>query len=246
MIWTLVSSYIRVWSSFWNSSLFSLFPPFPPPFICFFLLFCHASLSAPLLLGEFSRRLLFSRRLSRVLNVPFLSLWPVPSIFCLSHFYLFLSDHPSLFSVQSAPPWAFSELFRLVLLHAKPFYSFLPSLKPRLSSLTIGDSERKSSATQQREPTADIHAESTGNHSIPSWLMFFLFLSTNIPKTAFTSFSPHLPGPGLVQRCVVVQKDQLGFGFTVCGERVKLVQNVRPGESRGHSWRLIFFQAKRC
>ncbi|XP_032438290.1 rho guanine nucleotide exchange factor 11 isoform X10 [Xiphophorus hellerii] len=35
--------------------------------------------------------------------------------------------------------------------------------------------------------------------------------------------------PGLVHRCVVVQKDQLGFGFTVCGERVKLVQNVRPG-----------------
>ncbi|XP_061086141.1 rho guanine nucleotide exchange factor 11 isoform X2 [Conger conger] len=34
---------------------------------------------------------------------------------------------------------------------------------------------------------------------------------------------------GLVQRCVVVQKDQLGFGFTVCGERVKLVQNVRAG-----------------
>ncbi|XP_051255922.1 rho guanine nucleotide exchange factor 11 isoform X7 [Dicentrarchus labrax] len=67
----------------------------------------------------------------------------------------------------------------------------------RLSSLTIGDSERKSSATQQREPTADIPVESTG--------------------------------PGLVQRCVVVQKDQLGFGFTVCGERVKLVQNVRPG-----------------
>uniref|UniRef100_A0A8C9VI11 Rho guanine nucleotide exchange factor 11 n=1 Tax=Scleropages formosus TaxID=113540 RepID=A0A8C9VI11_SCLFO len=34
---------------------------------------------------------------------------------------------------------------------------------------------------------------------------------------------------GLVQRCVVVQRDQLGFGFTVCGERIKLVQNVRPG-----------------
>ncbi|XP_042256545.1 rho guanine nucleotide exchange factor 11 isoform X3 [Thunnus maccoyii] len=65
----------------------------------------------------------------------------------------------------------------------------------RLSSLTIGDSERKSSATQQREPTTELPAES----------------------------------PGLVQRCVVVQKDQLGFGFTVCGERVKLVQNVRPG-----------------
>ncbi|XP_076018605.1 rho guanine nucleotide exchange factor 11 isoform X2 [Genypterus blacodes] len=67
----------------------------------------------------------------------------------------------------------------------------------RLSSLTIGDSERKSSASQQRELTGDIPSESTG--------------------------------PGLVQRCVVVQKDQLGFGFTVCGERVKLVQNVRPG-----------------
>ncbi|KAF7654701.1 hypothetical protein LDENG_00066210, partial [Lucifuga dentata] len=66
-----------------------------------------------------------------------------------------------------------------------------------LSSLTIGDSERKSSAPQQRELTADVPAESAG--------------------------------PGLVQRCVVVQKDQLGFGFTVCGERVKLVQNVRPG-----------------
>ncbi|XP_032400703.1 rho guanine nucleotide exchange factor 11 isoform X4 [Etheostoma spectabile] len=65
----------------------------------------------------------------------------------------------------------------------------------RLSSLTIGDSERKSSATQQREPSIEITVESTG----------------------------------LVQRCVVVQKDQLGFGFTVCGERVKLVQNVRPG-----------------
>ncbi|KAK1797357.1 hypothetical protein P4O66_008727, partial [Electrophorus voltai] len=34
---------------------------------------------------------------------------------------------------------------------------------------------------------------------------------------------------GLVQRCVVVQRDSLGFGFTVCGERIKLVQNVRPG-----------------
>ncbi|XP_036813743.1 rho guanine nucleotide exchange factor 11 isoform X3 [Oncorhynchus mykiss] len=66
-----------------------------------------------------------------------------------------------------------------------------------LSSLTIGDSERKTSSSQQREPLADFPTESTGQ--------------------------------GLVQRCVVVQKDQLGFGFTVCGERIKLVQNVRPG-----------------
>ncbi|KAL0970105.1 hypothetical protein UPYG_G00237190 [Umbra pygmaea] len=67
----------------------------------------------------------------------------------------------------------------------------------RLNSLTIGDSERKTSSGQQRDPLADIPPESTGQ--------------------------------GLVQRCVVVQKDHLGFGFTVCGERIKLVQNVRPG-----------------
>ncbi|XP_028987395.1 rho guanine nucleotide exchange factor 11 isoform X3 [Betta splendens] len=67
----------------------------------------------------------------------------------------------------------------------------------RLSSLTIGDSDRKSSAPQHRELAADVPVESAG--------------------------------PGLVQRCVVVQKDHLGFGFTVCGERIKLVQNVRPG-----------------
>ncbi|XP_038148571.1 rho guanine nucleotide exchange factor 11 isoform X3 [Cyprinodon tularosa] len=64
----------------------------------------------------------------------------------------------------------------------------------RVSSLTVGDSERRAPAGQQREPTLDESAS-----------------------------------PGLVHRCVVVQKDQLGFGFTVCGERVKLVQNVRPG-----------------
>uniref|UniRef100_A0A6Q2Z0Q5 Rho guanine nucleotide exchange factor (GEF) 11 n=1 Tax=Esox lucius TaxID=8010 RepID=A0A6Q2Z0Q5_ESOLU len=68
-----------------------------------------------------------------------------------------------------------------------------PSL--RLNSLTIGDSERKTSSGQPREPPSDTPPESTG----------------------------------LVQRCVVVQKDHLGFGFTVCGERIKLVQNVRPG-----------------
>lgn len=33
----------------------------------------------------------------------------------------------------------------------------------RLSSLTVGDSERKSSAAQQREPTLDIPVESTGH-----------------------------------------------------------------------------------
>ncbi|TFK06625.1 anaphase-promoting complex subunit 11 [Platysternon megacephalum] len=34
---------------------------------------------------------------------------------------------------------------------------------------------------------------------------------------------------GLVQRCVIIQKDQDGFGFTVSGDRIVLVQSVRPG-----------------
>lgn len=38
------------------------------------------------------------------------------------------------------------------------------------------------------------------------------------------------PLPGLVQRCVIIQKDQHGFGFTVSGDRVVLVQSVRPGK----------------
>uniref|UniRef100_A0A9J7ZUV0 Rho guanine nucleotide exchange factor 11 n=1 Tax=Cyprinus carpio carpio TaxID=630221 RepID=A0A9J7ZUV0_CYPCA len=66
-----------------------------------------------------------------------------------------------------------------------------------LSSLTLGDSERRSSPGQQRETLSDLPSDNAGT--------------------------------GLVQRCVVVQRDNLGFGFTVCGERIKLVQNVRPG-----------------
>ncbi|XP_027385438.1 rho guanine nucleotide exchange factor 11 isoform X3 [Bos indicus x Bos taurus] len=34
---------------------------------------------------------------------------------------------------------------------------------------------------------------------------------------------------GLVQRCVIIQRDQHGFGFTVSGDRIVLVQSVRPG-----------------
>lgn len=41
--------------------------------------------------------------------------------------------------------------------------------------------------------------------------------------------APYL-SPGLVQRCVIIQKDQHGFGFTVSGDRIVLVQSVRPGE----------------
>lgn len=89
----------------------------------------------------------------------------------------------------------------------------------RLSSLTIGDSDRRSSGAQH--PSADLPAESTGNDR-GGVVVHALLNGANGQHVP-------VPGPGLIQRCVVVQKDQLGFGFTVCGERVKLVQNVRPG-----------------
>uniref|UniRef100_A0A3P8XLD7 Rho guanine nucleotide exchange factor (GEF) 11 n=1 Tax=Esox lucius TaxID=8010 RepID=A0A3P8XLD7_ESOLU len=54
--------------------------------------------------------------------------------------------------------------------------------------------------------------------------------SSGQPREPPSDTPPESTGTGgLVQRCVVVQKDHLGFGFTVCGERIKLVQNVRPG-----------------
>ncbi|XP_053537517.1 rho guanine nucleotide exchange factor 11 isoform X3 [Ictalurus punctatus] len=48
-------------------------------------------------------------------------------------------------------------------------------------------------------------------------------------RDSFAEFPADGAAAGLVQRCVIVQRDSLGFGFTVCGERIKLVQNVRPG-----------------
>ena len=56
------------------------------------------------------------------------------------------------------------------------------------------------------------------------------------PQAQSLTDSPSSPSPGLVQRCVIIQKDQHGFGFTVSGDRVVLVQSVRPGE-RGRCWR---------
>ncbi|XP_072774736.1 rho guanine nucleotide exchange factor 11 isoform X4 [Taeniopygia guttata] len=41
--------------------------------------------------------------------------------------------------------------------------------------------------------------------------------------------SDALESTELVQRCVVIQRDQHGFGFTVSGDRAVLVQSVRPG-----------------
>lgn len=37
--------------------------------------------------------------------------------------------------------------------------------------------------------------------------------------------------PGLVQRCVVIQRDENGFGLTVSGDNPVFVQSVKEGES---------------
>lgn len=110
---------------------------------------------------------------------------------------------------------------------------FFLFLNHRLSSLTIGDSERKSSTTQQREPPTDIANENTGTDIELITELIPVHLKSCKNSCNISSFP--VKGPGLVQRCVVVQKDQLGFGFTVCGERVKLVQNVRLGETWSHA-----------
>lgn len=38
--------------------------------------------------------------------------------------------------------------------------------------------------------------------------------------------------PGLVQRCVVIQRDENGFGLTVSGDNPVFVQSVKEGESK--------------
>lgn len=64
-----------------------------------------------------------------------------------------------------------------------------------------------------------------------SWVSLDLhaitFQSQCLPNTLLSL--SHL-SPGLVQRCVIIQKDQHGFGFTVSGDRIVLVQSVRPGK----------------
>lgn len=37
--------------------------------------------------------------------------------------------------------------------------------------------------------------------------------------------------PGLVQRCVVIQRDENGFGLTVSGDNPVFVQSVKEGEN---------------
>lgn len=45
--------------------------------------------------------------------------------------------------------------------------------------------------------------------------------------------SPHLWCAGLVQRCVVIQRDENGFGLTVSGDNPVFVQSVKEGERNG-------------
>ena len=68
---------------------------------------------------------------------------------------------------------------------------------------------------------------------IASWLSSLSSLGDSTPERTSPSHhrqpSDTSETTGLVQRCVIIQKDQHGFGFTVSGDRIVLVQSVRPG-----------------
>ncbi|XP_047406031.1 rho guanine nucleotide exchange factor 11 isoform X10 [Sciurus carolinensis] len=68
---------------------------------------------------------------------------------------------------------------------------------------------------------------------IAAWLSSLSSLGDSTPERKSPSHhrqpSDTSETTGLVQRCVIIQKDQHGFGFTVSGDRIVLVQSVRPG-----------------
>ncbi|XP_063106411.1 rho guanine nucleotide exchange factor 11 isoform X5 [Cavia porcellus] len=68
---------------------------------------------------------------------------------------------------------------------------------------------------------------------IAAWLSSLSSLGDSAPERKSPSHhrqpSDTSETSGLVQRCVIIQKDQHGFGFTVSGDRIVLVQSVRPG-----------------
>ncbi|XP_051054960.1 rho guanine nucleotide exchange factor 11 isoform X4 [Phodopus roborovskii] len=68
---------------------------------------------------------------------------------------------------------------------------------------------------------------------IAAWLSSLSSLGDSTPERTSPSHhrqpSDTSETAGLVQRCVIIQKDQHGFGFTVSGDRIVLVQSVRPG-----------------
>lgn len=93
--------------------------------------------------------------------------------------FVFQTPPPPPNHFLNRPTWS-SFMLRLSLL----------SLKPRLSSLTIGDSDRKSSAPQQKELTADVAVESTGNwdwSAIDLLSIYYPWITTNILLLSFRS-----------------------------------------------------------
>lgn len=51
---------------------------------------------------------------------------------------------------------------------------------------------------------------------------------------------------GLVQRCVIIQKDKNGFGLTVSGDNPVFVQLVKEGKAARQTWRRRRRRRKRC
>nr|XP_042699198.1 rho guanine nucleotide exchange factor 11 isoform X4 [Chrysemys picta bellii] len=89
-----------------------------------------------------------------------------------------------------------------------------------------------------RPPQTALDRPASKKHShLPSPIAAWLSSLSSLGDSATGRRSPgHRRQPsdctettGLVQRCVIIQKDQDGFGFTVSGDRIVLVQSVRQG-----------------
>ncbi|XP_056402616.1 rho guanine nucleotide exchange factor 11 isoform X3 [Hyla sarda] len=86
-------------------------------------------------------------------------------------------------------------------------------------------------------PTSIDRAPSKRHPHLPSPIAAWLSSLSSVGDGASERRSPghqrqitdYSESTGLVQRCVVVQRDQNGFGFTVSGDRIVLVQSVRQG-----------------
>ncbi|KAM5256474.1 rho guanine nucleotide exchange factor 11 [Ctenodactylus gundi] len=84
-----------------------------------------------------------------------------------------------------------------------------------------------------KHPRSASKKQSHLSSPIAAWLSSLSSLGDSAPEHRSPSHH-HQPSDtsetaGLVQRCVIIQKDQHGFGFTVSGDRIVLVQSVRPG-----------------
>ena len=50
-----------------------------------------------------------------------------------------------------------------------------------------------------------------------------------MPLNLETLISQFFPGQNLIQRCVIVQRDDKGYGLTVTGDNPVYVQSVKDG-----------------